>query len=162
MLAGAFDDRSVVFVDRDLFRHAEIFEFDVLEFDSEILTDHFATGENRDVFERPRARRSPNPGAFTAAMFSVPQLVHDESRECFAFDVFGNDEHRLAELRNLFEQRQQILHRADLLLVDQDEWILQHSHPLRIGYEVWAQVTTIELHSFDNFERKSPSSSTQR
>ena len=26
-------------------------------------------------------------------------------------------------------------------------------HPLRIGYEVWAQVTAIELHSFDNFER---------
>src|ERR1700691_3891882 len=42
------------------------------------------------------------------------QFVDHERRQCFTFDVFRDDDQRLAALVNLLEQRQKILHRADL------------------------------------------------
>ena len=66
-------------------------------------------------------RRSPKPGAFTAATLErAAQLVDDQRGERFALDVLGDDQQRTAGLGDLLQQRQQILHRADLLLVDQD------------------------------------------
>jgi hypothetical protein len=56
-------------------------------------------------------RRSPNPGAFTARdLQSAAQLVDDERRERLAFDVFGDDQQRLAGLDHGLEERQQRLH----------------------------------------------------
>ena len=49
-------------------------------------------------------RRSPKPGALTAHdLERAAELVDDERREGFAFDVFGDDEHRLARLGGLAE-----------------------------------------------------------
>ena len=51
-------------------------------------------------------RRSPKPGALTADdLERATELVHDERREGFAFDVFGDDEERLAGLGDLLEER---------------------------------------------------------
>ena len=42
--------------------------------------------------------------------------------------------------RDLLEQREHVLHHADLLLVDQDERVLEHGlHPLGVGHEVRAR-----------------------
>ncbi len=58
-------------------------------------------------------RRSPKPGALTAATFKrAAQLVDDEGREGFAFDIFSDDEQRTAHLGNLLEDRQQVAHDA--------------------------------------------------
>jgi hypothetical protein len=72
-------------------------------------------------------RRSPKPGALTARdVERAAQLVDDERRERLALDVLGDDEQRLALLGDLLEQRQQVLHRRDLLLVDEDVGVLEH------------------------------------
>ena len=126
----------------------------VLELDAEVLGDRAAAGEDRDVFEHrlaaiAEARRLDRGGLQRAA-----QLVDDERRERFAFDVFRDDEQRAAEARHLLEHRQQVLHRADLLLVDQDDRVLEHDfHALGIGDEVGREVAAVELHAFDDFER---------
>jgi hypothetical protein len=41
-------------------------------------------------------------------------------------DVLGDDEQRLAGLGDLLEQRQEVLHVRDLLLVDEDVGVLEH------------------------------------
>src|SRR5207249_8106620 len=52
-------------------------------------------------------------------------------------NVLSDDQQRLAHFGRLFEQRQQILHRADLLLVDQDVHVLEYAfHTLRVGHKV--------------------------
>ena len=51
-------------------------------------------------------RRSPKPGALTAQTLKrAAQLVHHEGGEGFAFDVFSDDQQRLADLGDLLEQR---------------------------------------------------------
>jgi len=81
------------------------------------------------------------------------QLVNDEGGERFAFDVFSNDEERLAALGDLLEQREQVLHRADFLFVDEDVGVLEDGfHPLGIGDEVGREIAAVELHAFDDVE----------
>ena len=58
-------------------------------------------------------RRSPKPGALTAATLQrAAQLVDDQRGQRLALDVLGDDEQRLAGAGDLLEQRQQVLHVA--------------------------------------------------
>jgi hypothetical protein len=58
-------------------------------------------------------------------------------RERLALDLLGDHEERLPGARHLLEQREQVLHRRDLLLVDEDVGILEHDlHPVGVAHEV--------------------------
>src|SRR5258708_4890741 len=124
-------------------------------------------------------RRSPKPGAFTAATFRPPrsllttsvaratlvvnklrgglkvaaQLVDDERGESLAFHVLGDDQQRLAGLHHRFEQREQLLQARQLLLVDEDVGIVElDPHLVGVGDEVGRDVAAVELHALDHLE----------
>ena len=62
---------------------------------------------------------------------------------------------RLAGARDFFQNRNQILHVGDFLLVEQNQRVFQHGfHALGVGHEVGRQITLVELHSFDDFNRR--------
>src|SRR5438876_983365 len=80
-----------------------------------------------------RSRATPPPGTIpssTAARVAAArcldgagverpaQLVDHERRQRLALDVLGDDQERLARPGHLLEQREHVLHHADLLLVD--------------------------------------------
>ena len=91
-----------------------------------------ATGEDGDVFEHGLAAVAEARSLDGCDLERAAELVDDEGRERFAFDVFGDDQERLAGLCNLLEQRQQVLQAADLLLVNQDVGVLEDRlHRLR-------------------------------
>ena len=80
-------------------------------------------------------------------------LVHHQGGQRFAFDILGDDEQRPPHLRDLLQDRKQVLHAADLLLVDQDKAVLQlHFHLLRIRYKIRGEVAAVELHSLDDLQ----------
>ena len=65
------------------------------------------------------------------------------------------NQERLSELGNLFEKGKQVLHRADLLFVDQDAHVFEHAfHALGVRDEVRGEVAAVELHAFDHFQRR--------
>src|SRR5690606_31694686 len=80
-------------------------------------------------------------------------VVHNQSGQCFAFNVFSNDQQRTVGLGYLFQNRQKITDVADLLVVDQDERIFQYGN-LLVGVvdEVGRQIAAIELHAFHDVE----------
>ena len=96
---------------------------DGVEPDPEILGDGAAVGQDRKVFEHGFPPIAIARCFHRCDLDRAPELVDDERRERFALDVLRNDEQRTAGARHQFQQRQEVLHRADLLLVDQDEWI---------------------------------------
>ena len=156
LLAGAVDDRGVVLVDHDALGRAEVLQRDVLELEAELLGDHLAAGEDRDVLQHrlaavAEARRLDGRDVQRAA-----ELVDHQRGQRLALDVLGDDQQRLALLGDLLEQRQQVLHVRDLLLVEQDERVLEHRfHALRVGHEVGREVAAVELHALDDVERRS-------
>src|SRR5438874_11133689 len=152
-LAGTADDGGVFLVDHHLLGAAEHLQGDVLELDAEIFRDRLTTGQNRDVLQHGLAAiaeaRSLDGGNLEAAT----QTVDDEGGESFAFDVFRDDDQRLAGLHHGFEQRQQLVQRGELLLVDQDVGVVHfNAHLVCVGDEVGRDVAAVELHALDDVE----------
>ncbi len=131
LVAGAFDDRGVVLVDADLLGPAELGELDVFELDAEFFEDGGAAGDDGDVFEHGLAAIAEAGGLDGGDLERAAELVDDQGREGFAFDVFGDDQHRLALLGGLAEDRDQVAGGADLLFVDQDVGVIED------GFHAW-------------------------
>src|SRR4029450_3485853 len=74
LLAGAVDDRGIILGDRHLLRLAKHVDGDILELDAEILGDQLAAGEQAMSCSMA-LRRSPKPGALTAATFKPPRSL---------------------------------------------------------------------------------------
>ncbi len=101
-----------------------------------------------DVLEHRLAAIAEAGSLHRAGIQRAAQLVDHQSGQRFAFHFLGDHQQRLAGAGDLLEQRQQILHVADLLFVDQDVGIFQHAlHAIRIADEVGRQITAIELHA---------------
>src|SRR5712671_1224239 len=153
LLAGAVDDRGVLLVDHHLLGAAEHGEVDVLELDAEVFRDRLAAGQDRDVLQHglaaiAEARRLDGGDLQTAA-----QAVDDQRGQSLAFDVLGDDDQRLAGLHHGFEQRQQLVQRGELLLVDQDVSVFHlNAHLVGVGDEVGRDVAAVELHALDDVE----------
>src|SRR5690606_14320971 len=80
-------------------------------------------------------------------------VVHNQSSQGFAFDVFGDDQQRTARLGDLFQHGQQVTDVADFLVENQNVRIVQSGN-LLLGVvdEVGRQVAAIELHAFDHVQ----------
>ena len=117
--------------------------------------DDLAAGEDGDVLQHLLAAIAEARGLDGCAVQGAAELVDDERRERFAFDVFGDDEKRLLLLGNGLEHREEVLHVRDLLLGDEDVDVLEdHFHALGIGHEVRREVAAVELHALDDLERR--------
>ena len=125
----------------------------VLQLQAELLADHRAAGEDRHVFQHrlaavAEARRLDGDGLQDAA-----DVVDHQRGERFAFDFLGDDQQRLARLRHLLEDRQQLADRRDLLVVQEDVGILEHGDLLlRVVDEVRREIAAVELHALDQVE----------
>ncbi len=111
-----------------------------------------AAGEDARCPASMALRRSPKPGALTAQhLEDAAQLVDHERRQGLALDVLGDDQQRAAALGDLLEQREQVLDRRDLLLVDQDVGVLELARPCPRGLvtKCGREVALVELHALD-------------
>ena len=153
MDAGAVDDRGVLLLDHHPLGAAQHVERDVLELDAEILADHLALGQDRDVLEHRLAAIAEARRLDGRDLEAAAQLVDHQGRQGLALDVLGHDQQRLAALDHGLEQRQQRLQDGELLLVDQDVGVLELGpHLLGVGDEVGRDVAAVELHALDHVE----------
>ena len=153
VLAQAVDDRGVVLVHGHAFGAAQVLQLHALQLDADIFRDGLAAGEGGNVFEHGLAAVAEARRLHGAGVQGSAQLVDHESGQRFAFHFLGDDQQRLAGARDLLEQRQQVLHVADFLLVDQDVRILEHGfHAVRVGDEVRGEIAAVELHALDRFQ----------
>ena len=99
-------------------------------------------------------RRSPKPGALTAATLRPPRsLLTTSVASASPSTSSAMITQRLGALHHGFQQRQQLLQAGELLLVDQDVGVLHlDPHLLGIGDEVGRDVAAVELHAFDHLE----------
>src|SRR6266436_4698251 len=151
LLASAADDGGVFLVDHHLLGATEHGERDVLELDAEIFRDRLAAGQDRDVLQHGLAAIAEARGLHGGNLEAAAQTVDDEGGESFAFDVFRNDDERLAGLHHGFQQRKQFVQVGELLLVDQDVGVIEFdAHLVGVGDEVGRDVAAVELHAFDD------------
>src|SRR6185312_7506197 len=152
-VAGALDDRRLVLGGRDLAGTAEQVERRVLQLEADLLGDHLATGEDRDVGEHRLAAVTEARGLDGDRAEGAPDLVDDQGGQGLALDVLGDDDERLAPLHDLLQQREQVLDRGDLRVDDQDVRVVEHGlHALVVGHEVGRDVALVEAHALGELE----------
>src|SRR6266566_4133047 len=153
LLAGAVDEGGVVLVDHEALAAPEVLERDVLELHAELFGDHAAAGQDADVFQHRLAAVTEARGLHAHALERAADLVDHQGGQRLALHILGHDEERLARAGHLLEQREQVLHGRDLLLVDQDVDVLVHAlHAVRVGDKVGTQISAVELHALDHLE----------
>src|SRR6185312_2258164 len=153
LAARTVDDRGVVLVDANLLGRAQHVQLDVLELDAEVFADHLAAGDDRDVFQHGLAAIAEAWRLDGSNLETTTQLVDDQRRQRLTLDLFGDDDERTSALHDRFEDREKVLQRAELLLVDEDVGLIELRHHLvGIGDEVGRDVAAVELHAFDDVE----------
>src|SRR5580698_153069 len=152
-LAGAVDNRGVLFFHQNLFRFAQVVQGRLLERQADLVGNDRAAREDRDVLQHgfttiAEARRLDGGDLDDAA-----DRVDDQRGECLAFHIFRDDQQLTAALRNGFQQGEQFANVRDLLVDQKDQRFVQlGALALLIVDEVRREVAAIELHAFDHFE----------
>src|SRR6516164_3506912 len=153
LLAGAVDDRGIFFLDAQLLSLTQHVERDVLELDAEILADHLAPGQDRDILEHGLAAIAKARRLDRRHLEATAQLVDDEGGKGLALDILGHDQERPAALHYRLEDRQHRLQAGQLLLMEKDVRVIELSdHLLGVGDEIRREVATVELHAIDDVE----------
>src|SRR6202161_1722191 len=111
--ADAVDDRGVLLLDADALSLAEHLHRDVLELDAEVLGDHGAAGQDRDVVEHRLAAIAETCRLDRCGLEAAAQLVDHQCRQRLAFDVLGNNDQRLAGLHHRLQGGEHRLPRGE-------------------------------------------------
>src|SRR5262249_54663704 len=92
LLAGAADDGGVLLLDEDALGAAEHVERHVLELDAEILADHLALRQDRDVLEHRLAAIAEARRLDGSHLQAAAQLVDHQRGQRLALDLLGDDQ----------------------------------------------------------------------
>ncbi len=151
--ALSFDDGSVFLCDDDLLRLAQHGQVHTLQFETKVLGYEFPARQDCKILHHRLASVTEARCFHCDRVHSASQLVHDQSRQCFAFDVFCHNQEGLSDANDLFQRRYQIGDSGNLLLKQKDVRFFKNGfHPFGIGHHVGRDVTFVELHSFDELQ----------
>ena len=130
----------------------ELLESGFLELKSELARDDLAAGEHCDVAEHFLAAVAEAGSLDRYAVERAAELIENESRESFAFDILCNDEQACTALDDLFKKGKDLLDVRDLLIGNKNKRVVENGfHLVGIGCHVGGEITAVELHAFDYF-----------
>ena len=96
--AFTFNDGCVILVNHNTFRTAEVVQCDIFEVNSEIFGDDAPVCQDGNVFEH-RFSTVPVAGCLNGGTTECStNFVDDNGCECFAFNLFSDDQQRFALL----------------------------------------------------------------
>ena len=111
-------------------------------------------GQDGEIFEHRLAAVAEGRRLDRRDLQRPAQFVDDQSRERFGVDVLGDDQQTAPRLGGLLQDRKDVVHRRDFLLVQQDQRLFENRfHLLGVGDEIGRDVAAIELHPLDDVER---------
>ena len=150
LLAGAFDDEGLVLGDDDLAGRTQHLEANGLELEADLFADDLTTGEDGHVLQHRLAAIAEARSLDGDRVEGAADLVDDERRERFAFDVLADDHERATRLHDLFEHGNDVANGADLGADEQQVWVVEDGfHTLGIGHHVGRQEALVEAHALD-------------
>src|SRR5699024_8349707 len=153
VFAMSANNSSIVFGDVYTISYTQIIQRSIFQFVAAFFRDHCTARQNTDIFEHLLTTITESGCLNSSNLQRSAQYVYYQYSQCFAFNIFSDNKQRLAGLNDLFQNRKQILHIANLLVEDQDVRLFHLcNHILRIGYKVRRKISAVELHTFNRFE----------
>ncbi|CAB4796351.1 unannotated protein [freshwater metagenome] len=154
-VARTFNDGGLVLGHDDLASVTQQVQLGGVELEADFFRNDLTAGQDRDVLQHGLATVAKARSLNGDRAEGATDLVDDQGGQSLALHVLSQDDQRLAGLHDLFQNRQDVLHRADLLVRDQDVSIFEHGfHALSVGDEVRGDVTLVKTHSLGELELK--------
>src|SRR5471030_33211 len=149
--ASTVDDGGVFFVQDDALGITQVFQGSAFQAQADLFGDNGTASQDSDVLEHCLATVAEAWSLDGCNFHDTAHVVHNQSRQGFAFDVFGNDQQRTASFGHCFQNWQHFADVGDFLVDQQDQRAVQlGNHGVRLVDEVRGQVATVELHAFNN------------
>ena len=147
-VACAINDGGVVFVDRNALGSTQHIDGRALKFDTLLLADDSATGEDSDVFEHLFAAVAEARCLDCAYLQLRTQTIDNQRGECFVIYILCDDKQGTTALYGRLQYGEQLFEVADFLVVDKDVGLVHlYLHGLGVGNEVGADIAAVELHT---------------
>src|SRR5690606_2030356 len=120
---------------------------------TKLFCNHLSASQGSDILQHSFTAVAEARCLNRYASKGSAKSVHDQGSLRFTFNILCDDNKRFTLLNYLLKHRKNFLNVGDLLVCDQDVWVIQNSdHFVCICDHVWGNVTTVELHPFHNFQ----------
>ena len=130
-----------------------MFQSGLFQSQTDFFGDNSAAGQNRDVLQHGFAAVAKTGSFHRNGFQNTANAVHHQSCQCFAFNIFGNNQQGAAGFGHLFQHRQQVADVADFFIKQQHKRIVQACDLFfQIVHKVRRQVATVKLHPFNHFQ----------
>ncbi|BBG29711.1 RTX toxins and related Ca2+-binding proteins [Zymobacter palmae] len=151
--ASAVDDRSGFFGHGNATSSTQVFYSSLFKRQTDFFRDNRTTCQDSDILQHGFTAITEARCFGRSNLDDTAHVVHHQSGQRFAFDVFGDDHQRFACFGNGFQYRQQFADIGDFFVDQQQVRVFEFDgHGVLVSHEVRRQVTTIELHTFDDFQ----------
>ena len=114
IIAGAFDQSGLVLGDDHLLGLTQEIEGCGFKLETNFFADDLATSEDGDVLQHGLASLTKARSLDSDRLEGSTNLVDNQSCQCLAINIFGDDHQRTSALHDLFENRQHVAHGRDL------------------------------------------------
>ena len=132
---------------------AQVLEARVLETASQGLADEPGPREGGQVSKVLLLAITEAGSLHGADVQSSPDLVDRQGGQGVVLHTVGDEEERLALLLDPLEEREEVVHAADRLVVNQDQGIVQTGlHGVLVGDEVRREIAFVEAHPLDGLQ----------
>ena len=116
VVALALDDGRVVLVGHDAPRAAQVVDGGAIQLAADLLGDHLAAGQDRDVLEHGLAAIAEAGGLDGQDVDGAAQLVHHQGRQRLAIHVLGDDQQRSCLTCSIFSSTGRMSAMAEIFL----------------------------------------------
>ncbi|RMQ94102.1 hypothetical protein ALP94_03130 [Pseudomonas savastanoi pv. glycinea] len=149
--ASTVDDGGVFFVQHNALGITQVFQGSGFQAQADFFGDNGTASQNSDVLQHCLATVAETWSLDGCNFDDTAHVVHNQSRQGFAFNVFSNDQQRTTGFGHCFQNRQHFADVGDFLVDQQEQRAVQlGNHGVWLVDEVRGQVTAVELHAFNN------------
>ena len=150
---GTLHHSGILGVDPNLLGNTQIRKLNIFQLQTQILEDCLAARKHSNIFQHRLATITVSRSLNSTDLQNASHFVDNQRRQGLAINVFRNNQQRNTRLGRFFEQRNQSLGTADLFFENQHATIVHLDRlMILIGDEMRREITSLELHPFDQLD----------
>ena len=150
--SGTVHDNGILFLDLYLFCTAQLIHRSIFQLQPQLFADYLSARQDSDILQHFFSSIAETRRFYCNAGKRAAQLIDNQSRQGFAFDILCNNNQFLTRLNDLLQQRQDLLNSRDLFIGNQDVGIVDYRfHLIRICDHVRGNISPVKLHPFNHF-----------
>ena len=149
LVSTSVNDNCILFLNLNRFCTSELIHCSFFKIESKFFRNHLSTCQNCDILKHLFSSVTISRCFYCYNVECSTQFIHDQSCKCLTFDILSDNKKSCTRLNDLLKNRKDLLDIGNLLVCDQDIWIIKNSfHLLHISCHICRNISTVKLHTF--------------